>query len=164
MCWNKMKENWIEKLIELLNEYEEEISKKEKSVAVYWTNRLWILQYGSYIQQLSISYMISNHYWFIKWLVENDKIDTQNLITYMNWTSLTFNKVPSTDCAGIDKIWNKFYTEVLLMLLAISDTPIEALISYLKWEITTIEDWPITYRKDSNWKLVADREPPIVLC
>ena len=69
---------------------------------------------------------------FIQWLVEKNKIDTQNLITYMNWTSLTFNKVPSTDCTNIDKTWNNFYTECLLMLLAIQDKPIEFLVSILK--------------------------------
>jgi predicted translin family RNA/ssDNA-binding protein len=32
------------------------------------------------------------------------------------------------------------------------------------YEITSIKDWPITYRKDSTWKWVADWEPPYVLC
>jgi hypothetical protein len=32
------------------------------------------------------------------------------------------------------------------------------------YEITSIKDWPITYRKDSTWKWVPDWEPPYVLC
>ena len=30
--------------------------------------------------------------------------------------------------------------------------------------ITKIIDGPITYRKDSTWKWVADGKPPIILC
>ena len=134
-----MKENWMNKLIELLNQFE--VEKWENSA--HWQTmkarrrewHIWQLEsiFGTLMSEresrLSIT---SKSYWFIKWLVENDKIDTQNLITYMKWTNLTFNKVPSTDWVGIDKIWNKFYTETLLMLLSISDTPIEDLISYLE--------------------------------
>lgn len=76
---------------------------------------------------------------FIKWLVENDKIDRDNArLRKSLW---------ETDTSDIDKI---IYTiknsdyhyvmreapyeaeETLLMLLSISDTPIEDLTSYLK--------------------------------
>jgi len=118
----------MEKLIEILNKYQEEKNSEirfkridDSDFFVCWDD-VW----------LGYETILSKKFWFIKWLVENDKIDTQNLITYMNWTSLTFNKVPSTDCTNIDKIWNNFYTECLLMLLSIQDNPIEFLISILK--------------------------------
>lgn len=63
--------------------------------------------------------MISKKYGFIKWLVENDKIDLDkveeksDLIEYLIGTP------------------TKVY-ENIIMLLSISDTPIEDLISYLK--------------------------------
>ncbi len=70
---------------------------------------------GAYAQ----TYIISKQGWFIKWLVENDKIDFSNLKIeeLISWTDLFYS-------------FSK--TEVLLMLLSISDTPIENLISYLK--------------------------------
>jgi hypothetical protein len=52
--------------------------------------------------------------WFIKWLVDNDKIDFDKI---QIWFQLT--------------LWYWKY-DSLLMLLSISDTPIEDLISYLK--------------------------------
>ena len=59
------------------------------------------------------SIILNKKFWFIKWLVENDKID---LLQLDNRIALSeFNKV-----------------ERVLMALSISDTPIEDLISYLK--------------------------------
>lgn len=55
---------------------------------------------------------------FIEWLVENDKIDFAKLEIWL----LRYG-IPE------DTLW--FY-EWLLMLLSISDTPIDDLISYLK--------------------------------
>jgi hypothetical protein len=66
---------------------------------------------------------ISKYYWFIKWLVDNDKIDLYKVSGHK------------------DKIYYKEYwewgftcsdDELVIMLLAISDTPIDDLISYLK--------------------------------
>lgn len=58
----------------------------------------------------------SKNYWFIRWLVENDKIRD-----YYEWND------------DIDYVREKYwFYEALLMLLSISDTPIEFLISVLK--------------------------------
>lgn len=118
---------WEKKLSQLLWEYMEEKKK----------NPEWFLDISTALMagfKATDAYMISKQFWFIEWLVKKDKIDTKNLITYMNWTSLTFNKVPSTDCTGIDKTWYKFYTEVLLMLLSIQDEPVKFLYEILKDE------------------------------
>lgn len=32
------------------------------------------------------------------------------------------------------------------------------------WEITSIKDWTITWKKDSLWRWYSEWEPPIVLC
>lgn len=127
----------MKKLLTLLNEFEK---KRIEAVNAKWLPYNIKLSFRPYTERdlTNEAYrscwleICSKYYGFIKRLVDNDKIDTQNLITYMNWTSLTFNKVPSTDCASIDKTWNNFYTECLLMLLAIQDNPIEFLISILK--------------------------------
>jgi len=57
-------------------------------------------------------WIISREYWFIEWLVDNDKIDLSKLYHDMR---LEFG----------DYYW-------LLMQLSISDTPIDDLILYLK--------------------------------
>ena len=97
-----MKEIWMEKLIELLNEYVKE---------------LWIWNYVWWHNKKTVEnsdFIITKKFWFIKWLVENDKIDFDKLEKKV----LKENLIRKFD-------------EWLLMLLAISDTPIEDLISYL---------------------------------
>jgi len=72
---------------------------------------------------VSIPRLISKEYGFIKWLVENEKIDKDKLYKseykpyFWNRTTNAFSWFWAEDC--------------LLMLLSISDTPIEDLISYL---------------------------------
>ena len=93
----------MEKLIELLNEYE-----RERKDCSKWD------RFDLTIYEKGICLAISKSYWFIKWLVENEKIDFSNIDFYF--------------------LQREQYTktESLLMLLSISDTPIEDLISYLK--------------------------------
>ena len=99
----------MEKLIELLNEYENMDN---------WENLHQV--------EFRESKIISKKYWFIKWLVENDKID--------------FNKRPElyTFKAETETRWlnnmvdGSWHYESLLMLLAIQDNPIEFLVSILK--------------------------------
>ena len=66
--------------------------------------------------------IISKELGFIKWLVDNDKIDLDKL---------RHNEIYFTLVNGLMDIKLEV-DEVLLMLLAISDTPIDDLISYLK--------------------------------
>ena len=103
----------MEKLIELLNEYEKETKKSEYSE---WRDLLWgrpqYLRCDTVESELLI---ISKGYHFIEWLVENDKIDKEKV-----WK----NESPD--------IFDYSFYEVVLMLLSISDTPIEDLILYLK--------------------------------
>lgn len=64
--------------------------------------------------------IISKKFWFIQWLVDNDKIDIQwakNLL----YESEIFNPLPYTDLS-----------ERLIMYLAIQDGPISFLVSILK--------------------------------
>jgi hypothetical protein len=90
----------MEKLIELLNEY-----RPEKILM---------------LTEVQTLYFISKKGGFIKWLVDNDKIDYHNKINYD--ISLAINRVPKKTTRE----------ERLLMMLAIQDNPIEFLISILK--------------------------------
>lgn len=99
---------WMIKLIELLNEYdgknhwwdydEEYLTSEE----FYGEN--WDLE------------IISKKFWFIKWLVENDKID--------------FDKVCNSENYYAVDVWDN--TDELLMLLAIQDEPIRFLCEIIK--------------------------------
>ena len=121
-----MKENWMEKLIELLNEYEKYISK-------WWLADLrefdWTLNYYSnyedaYVFENVYYRIISNGYGFIKRLVENNKIDRDKIIEKSDFMPIVSNKV-----------WDFLQPteeQELLMLLSIQDNPIEFLISILK--------------------------------
>lgn len=105
----------MEKLIELLNEYGNEICN-------HW---------GDYQTDMDFTdrdtyWYLSKKFWFIKWLVENDKIDLvkfSDKLSNSNWTMEDRYRYLNSD------FW-LYHT--LLMLLSISDTPIEDLINYLK--------------------------------
>ena len=128
-----MKEKiWIEKLYELLFDY-------SRNKGYYWTLRQsgkieWDVRWTDHtLEDEEVSMVIkSKEFWFIKWLVENDKIDTskandKNLNGYE--IELRIRAVKELVADSEEK--TVLYLN-LLMLLSISDTPIEDLISYLK--------------------------------
>lgn len=101
----------MEKLLNLLQEF-------------YWENRKfsnddWLLTMTNWVENLSgayaQTYIISKQGWFIKWLVENDKIDFRE------------------DFYLEDQHWWWFgEDEDIIMLLAIQDEPIRFLCEILK--------------------------------
>ena len=135
-----MKENWMNKLIELLNQFE--VEKWENSA--HWQTmkarrrewHIWQLEsiFGTLMSEresrLSIT---SKSYWFIQRLVDNDKID-RNKFKEKNWTHWMRN---------LNKWFNVIWEwvidwedysdlESILMLLSIQENPIQFLISILK--------------------------------
>lgn len=110
MCGEMEKEKReirMEKIVNLLNEYEEQESwsyDKKYWIYIWWGDDL---DYECFI--------CSKKFWFIKWLVENEKID---------FKKLTVNYIYHDD----EWSWEK----ELLMQLAIQDEPIEFLVSILK--------------------------------
>ena len=114
----------MEKLIELLNEWSKTaIENKCNWTDVYDEEWVYFLNLFDRDMTMEIEDVISKRNWFIKRLVENDKIDFSKF-EYMinikaNKRELYYTK------AG-------FHTEALLMLLSIQDEPIEYLISILK--------------------------------
>jgi hypothetical protein len=115
----------MEKLIELLNEYEkvrekseyQKLSNKEYKwfssyffPLCFWHKEdfSWAMtnEFGEWTENV----ICSKKFWFIKWLVENEKID--------------LDRIPAIEDNGA--------TNIVLMLLSIQDEPIEFLISILK--------------------------------
>ena len=121
----KEKESWLTKLIELLNEYENrdlELEEWEESNAR--TENNWHLRFNGANKVQFDTYMfdslaLSKKFWFIKWLVENEKIDEKEL----EKSDRPFDVGYATE--------ETFYERVL-MLLSIQDNPIEFLCSILK--------------------------------
>ena len=114
----KKKESWMDKLIELLNEWQEKELWKAwaKYLMFDWINKVFRLNNGcSLCQEL----VLSHRFCFVKWLVDNDKIDFSNLLIAEQtcWTDLFY-------------AFSKY--EVLLMILSIQDNPIEWLCEILK--------------------------------
>lgn len=123
----------MEKLVKLLNEY-------------VWQDSYWIDEYdnGAFItwwdgdQCFIDEHIISKNFWFIKWLVENDKIDFESenypLKKYYPYFSDDILAIVEQDCNTYEDRCKVCYDkyESLLMLLAIQDEPIEFLISILK--------------------------------
>lgn len=109
----------MEKLLKLLNEYncnnlwyvDKWEIKNNKFILDY---KIWTYAFRTHL------YIISKEYWFIQWLVENDKIDKDRADNILYETEM-FNRDPHTD-----------FTDRLLMYLAISDDPIIFLVYTLK--------------------------------
>jgi len=95
----------MNKLVDLLNEYDSNWGFTD-----YWALFNSMNEWISGTEDLQV---ISKKFWFIKWLVDNDKIDFDKI---QIWFQLT--------------LWYWKY-DSLLMLLSISDTPIEDLCDYL---------------------------------
>ena len=105
------KEIW--KLLELINEYEDWWDYDD-----YWGIYQYWMDSDAYIYHKY--YALSKSYWFVKRLVEQDKIDRSKL----NYTELY--KAYELACIPLDK------ADELLMLLSIQENPIEFLINILK--------------------------------
>mgnify|MGYP003408969870 CR=1 FL=1 len=112
----------MEKLLDLLQEF-------------YWENRKfsnddWLLTMTNWVENLSgayaQTYIISLQGGFIKWLVDNDKIDTNKL------EKIWYEEIIYWDYWQHREIVKYSEYESLLMLLSISSSPIEDLVSYLK--------------------------------
>ena len=100
----------MEKLLELLNEYDDWMVSKFEEYSE---------EFGGFIltseQIIEEEIIISKSFGFIKWLVDNDKID---------FTKLKVNYIYHDDEWSLEK--------ELLMQLAIQDNPIEFLVSILR--------------------------------
>ena len=117
----------MEKLIELLNEYEKEVKKSEFyewEKWVWWDTNLFRRdtrdeEWSHIYSDTADTYVISKKFWFIKWLVENDKIDYEEVRKWKN----------------SDSEWNFGTCQpeyFVIMLLSVQDNPIAFLISILK--------------------------------
>jgi len=129
------KEIW--KLLELLNEFEKGKKYNKAEWKVSENNQLhykyvvsdtpngeWFSE--KYLSRdVSQAYLISSQYGFVKWLVKQDKIDSNEI------AKRTYVKV---DWEFYELILGCHYNlcQQVLMLLSISDNYIDDLISYLK--------------------------------
>lgn len=108
-----MKESWINKLINLINEYEQlNMCRKFDNFAMH------TFENSNWVDRLLEDTVISARYGFIKRLIENNKIDLDKAYLEnccMCWWFIRYGEVDG-----------------LIMKLSISSRPIEYLISYLK--------------------------------
>lgn len=116
----------MEKLIDLLNEYNCKVKKYadkwelKDSQENPWTKFIKLSSVWAWKIYL---YMISKEYWFIEWLVHDLRIDIDKVRRYWYITK-TYD---------LDELWEWYsYIDRILMLLAISDEPVDLLISILK--------------------------------
>jgi hypothetical protein len=111
----------MEKLLELLNDYKPYIQSDGTHTDNFWW---YVSQWHSAVfpKEVWVERIISKEYGFIKRLVDNDKIDFIKVIQ-KKWHWEIDNIMLSMK--------EREYLE-LLMLLAISNEPIEFLISILK--------------------------------
>ena len=112
----------MEKLIKLINEHQKEKHPDGIYLPVV-AYRDWIFWSDSdcLSSVMDEIHLVSKNYWFIKWLIDNDKIETKRLDTIeiipkFWWT-----------------IWKKaIWEKRILMLLSIQDDQTKFLVSILK--------------------------------
>ena len=115
----------MEKLLQLLNEYSPLKYPSDEYCIEY--GNLWIKTRIYAEPDVYTNYtlmVISKKFWFIEWLVDNDKIDyykVGEIVDTYKW-SLREKAYVVSDCV----------VESMLMILAIQDDPISFLISVLK--------------------------------
>ncbi len=121
----------MEKLVKLLNEYEEDKIKGTQwlSVMFIWKYE-WVLYYYDNYKDENVFdnirlLIISKEYEFIEWLVREEKIDTYKLEKI--WYEKTVFRY---DWQYIEIVEYSDY-ESLLMLLSIQENPISFLLSIL---------------------------------
>jgi hypothetical protein len=103
-----MKEIWMEKLVMLLDIYEEEV------VGVH---SVW-----EHITEKDEAWIISKKFWFIQWLVENDKIDLDKVKEKIWLERELYDRM---------LYWYK-EEDFLIMILSIEDEPIRFLCEILR--------------------------------
>lgn len=114
----------MEKLLKLINEYHynsSEVCKylyDDEAKKVYF--RTVLDDWDADEERIDDERIISKRFGFIKWLVEKDKIQ---------YARIPEHRYVSDHC---EKCIYEWMTDNVLMWLAISDTPIDDLISYLK--------------------------------
>ena len=104
----------MKKLLELLNEYDSNWGFTD-----YWSLFNCMNEWISGTEDLQV---ISKKFWFIQWLVYNDKIDLDKVEQEaMSWFD---------DESPI--YWKDIRTARLIMMLSVDDRPIQFLVSILK--------------------------------
>jgi len=134
---DRIEESWLDKLIKLLTEHcrkhywfkdNDDIEIDTDSVNFHLYHN-WKRLFNIWVEKV-----IYKDFWFIKWLVDNDKIKLQEKTALVNYLE--------------DILWYK-REDGLLMLLSIQDNPIEFLISILKdKKVRTIyvdKDWNVSW-------------------
>ena len=119
----------MEKLIKLLNEYDPYIQSDGTHTDNFWW---YVSQWHSAVfpKEVWVERIISKSYWFIKWLVDNDKIDKKKIDTRLvKYVESHYDE----EWYWMENSYEDYSdTNTLLMLLAIQASPLEFLISVLK--------------------------------
>ena len=108
----------MEKLLDLLQEFYGDNRT--------FSNENWLLTMTNWVENISgayaQTYIISLQGWFIKWLVDNDKIDRTDIPT---WFDYEYQWRKGIYCVSYE-------VNILTMRLSIQDEPIQFLCSILK--------------------------------
>lgn len=125
----------MQKLLELLNQYDDEEGKDLYEWEIEWEDIIWYNRFWWWYETIDVSrsVIISKRYWFIERLVKKDKVDIDAYKTVFSW-DLDKRKNLTRQIW-----WEEFYQvvehwayESLLMLLSIQEEPVSFLISLLK--------------------------------
>lgn len=117
----------MQKLLELLNQYDDEEGKDLYEWEIEWEDIIWYNRFWGWYETIDVSksVIISKRYWFIERLVKKDKVDTLKLLGKWFDTQKWYEREHYHTVSE----WN---TDLLLMLLNIQEEPVSFLIDLLK--------------------------------
>lgn len=125
----------MEKLVKLLNEYHFSWTEyvwyylDEEDNRIYFRTKVvdkWLIDE----QRISDERIISKKFWFIKWLVDNDKVEITNIWRLPKKLYINNDWITCVDDMCEDCYYNVY--ESLLMLLTIKEDSIKFLVDILK--------------------------------
>lgn len=126
-------EKLIEKLIELLNKYDKPVDEDERVYSEYSWN--FLRGEREDMERMSPEKLCGKKFWFIKWLVDNDKIDLDKLKDNISFTMLTHSIWLWCEWHTAhewESILKAIWTNAIIAYLSIQDNSLEFLISILK--------------------------------
>ena len=121
----------MDKLIELLNEYEETENLNAYKWEIEWEDIIWYNKFWWWYETINVSesVIISKWYEFIAWIVEKKKFKPYHAYTdFLYWAS---SRVEFEDWPTIPSVNWQLYDSILCGL-ALSDNPIELLSNIIK--------------------------------
>lgn len=131
----------MQKLLELLNQFDDEEGKDLYEWEIEWEDIIWYNRFWGWYETIDVSksVIISKRYWFIERLSENNKINFHKSVFTSDWSCDRDDIFYEMHYKSNLNIINEQYwvqePDCIIMYLSVEENPVETLISMLReWD------------------------------